>query len=46
VEPIKLDEVSLSKYKNLRITETQVYYKGYCDKCYEEKLLNEAENKK
>ena len=45
VEPIKLDEVSLSKYKNLRITETQVYYKGFCEKCYQQKLLSEVENR-
>ena len=33
VAPIYLDKVNLGKYKNLRIVETQVYYKGYCPEC-------------
>lgn len=33
VKPIRLEHVNLTQYKNLRITETQVYYKGYCEEC-------------
>lgn len=33
VVPVQLEKVTIAKYHDLRIVETQVYYKGYCAAC-------------
>lgn len=46
VTPIHLEKVGMKKYKDLRIVETQVYYKGYCEPCYQRLLADNPQFRK